>query len=70
MAVSAISVLTQGGYVVYQNLFSYLLTHTGLLSVEQGVPVYALQSYQTAALILPLGVAIAYFLSSRLRETH
>lgn len=70
MAVSAISVLTQGGYVVYQNLFSYLLTHVGVVSVEQGVPVYSLQSYQTAALILPLGVAIAYFLSSRLHETH
>lgn len=70
MAVSAISVLTQGGYVVYQNLFSYMLTHVGVVSVEHGVPVYSLQSYQTAALILPLGVAIAYFLSSRLQETH
>ncbi len=70
MAVSAISVLTQGGYVVYQNLFSYTLTHVGVVSVEHGVPVYSLQSYQTAALILPLGVAIAYFLSSRLQETH
>lgn len=70
MALSAISVLTQGGYVVYQNIYSYLLTHVGVVSVEQGIPVYSLQSYQTAALILPLGVAMAYFLSSRLQEKH
>jgi MFS family permease len=70
MAVSAISVLTQGGYVIYQNIFSFILTHTGEYSVVQGAPVYTLHSYQIAAIILPLGVALAYLLSSRLRETH
>lgn len=70
MAVSVISVLTQGGYVIYQNLFSYLLTHGGETKMLSGVPVYALSSYQYAAVILPLGLAIAYFLASKLIETH
>jgi MFS family permease len=70
MAVSAISVLTQGGYVVYQNLYSLILTYFGESTMVQGAPVYSLASYQLAAIILPLGVALAYFLSSRLRDIH
>jgi MFS family permease len=70
MAVSVISVLTQGGYVIYQNFFSYLLTHAGETKILSGVPVYALSSYQHAAVILPIGLAIAYFLASKLIETH
>lgn len=70
MAVSVISVLTQGGYVVYQNLFSYLLTHMGTTKMVQGVPVYSLNSYQSAAVILPIGLAIAYYLANKLIETH
>lgn len=70
MAVSAISVLTQGGYVIYQNIFSYLLTHFGQVSYKNGVPIYNLQSFQFAAIILPLGLAIAYFMTVKLKETH
>ncbi len=70
MAVSAISVLTQGGYVVYQNIFSYILTHVQQPMMQHGVPVYSLQSYQFAALILPLGLALAYFLVLNLKEQH
>jgi MFS family permease len=70
MAVSAISVLTQGGYVVYQNIYSFILTHFSPATVAQGTPVYSLASYQMAAIILPLGVALAYFLSARLRDIH
>jgi len=69
MAVSAISVLTQGGYVVYQNIFSYILTHSGSYSIVNGTPVYSLHNYQIAAITLPIGTAVAYFLASRLRET-
>ena len=70
MAVSAISVLTQGGYVCYQNIFSLILTHLGPMQVQNGVPVYTLASYQKAACILPLGLAAAYFFVARLKETH
>jgi len=70
MAVSAISVLTQGGYVVYQNIYSFILTHFSPATLAQGTPVYPLASYQMAAIILPLGVALAYFLSARLRDIH
>ena len=67
MAVSVISVLTQGGYVIYQNLFSYILTHVERPVYEDGVAQYTLHSYQMAAIILPLGLAIAYFL---VRQMH
>jgi MFS family permease len=70
MAVSAISVLTQGGYVCYQNIFSFMLTHFGSMHIEAGVPIYTLMSYQKAACILPLGLAAAYFFVTRLKETH
>jgi MFS family permease len=66
MAVSAISVLTQGGYVVYQNLYSFLLTH---FSTQAGGE-YGLRSFQSAAIILPLGVALAYALIGRLQDVH
>jgi MFS family permease len=70
MAVSAISVLTQGGYVIYQNIFTFILTHVQQPLIQHGVPVYSLQSYQFAALILPLGLALAYFLVLKLKEEH
>jgi MFS family permease len=66
MAVSAISVLTQGGYVVYQNLYSFLLTH---FSEHAGLE-YGLRSFQSAAIILPLGVGLAYALIGRLQDVH
>jgi MFS family permease len=70
MAVSAISVLTQGGYVIYQNIFSYILTHCGQVNFKAGIPTYGLESYQIAAIILPLGLALAYFMALKLKETH
>ena len=36
----------------------------------QGVPVYALQAYQTAAIILPLGLCLALSMLWGLKETH
>ena len=70
MAVSAISVLTQGGYVIYQNIFSFILTYVEQPNLHNGAPVYSLQSYQFAALILPLGLALAYYLTVKLKENH
>lgn len=69
-AVSLISILTQGGYIVYQNIFSTLLAHSGNMNMVNNVPVYALQAYQNAALLFPLGLSLALFLIFKLRETH
>ena len=69
-AVSVISILTQGGYLVYQNLFSTLLTKQGGMHIINGIPVYNLAAYQYAAVILPLGLLIAYFMLFGLRETR
>lgn len=70
MAVSAISVMTQGGYVVYQNLYSFLLTHFAAAGAQVPGVEIGLRSYQSAAIILPLGVAIAYLLLGRLKDVH
>ncbi|MGQ3892763.1 MFS transporter [Legionella sp. CNM-4043-24] len=68
-AVSVISILTQGGYIVYQNLFSRMLVSHGDVTIMDGVPVYSLADYQFAGLILPLGLIIALLASLGLKET-
>jgi MFS family permease len=70
MAVSIISILTQGGYIVYQNLFSTLLLSHGDMQMVNGLPVYSLADYQTAAMILPLGLSLALFIIFKLKETY
>lgn len=69
-AVSVISILTQGGYLIYQNLFSTLLTNHGGMHLIHDVPVYPLDAYQQAAVILPMGLLIAFLLLFGLKETH
>jgi MFS family permease len=69
-AVSVISILTQGGYLVYQNVFSKLLIHHGGMQLVDGVPVYFLEAYQYAALILPIGLFIAFLMILGLKETY
>ena len=69
-AVSVISLLTQGGYIVYQNLYSYLLTNHSTVHLINGTPAYQLQSYQYAAIILPIGLLIAFLMLFGLKETH
>jgi MFS family permease len=69
-AVSLISILTQGGYIVYQNVFSSLLAHSGEMHIVNNVPVYSLQAYQNAAVLFPLGLCLALFFIFRLKETH
>ena len=68
-AVSVVSLLTQGGYIVYQNLFSWLLIHHGGMQMIAGVPVYSLGDYASAALILPIGLIIAFLILFGLKET-
>lgn len=70
MAVSMVSILTQGGYIVYQNLFSSLLLWYGEMRMVDGMPVYSFSGYQTAAMIFPLGLCLALFVLFKLKETH
>jgi MFS family permease len=70
MAVSTVSISTQGGYVLYQNLFSAFLSHHGGMHLVDGLPVYSLADYQSAAIILPLGLIIALLTMVGLKETH
>jgi hypothetical protein len=69
-AVSVISILTQGGYLIYQNVFSSLLIYHGGMHLVDGVPVYHLAAYQYAAAILPIGLLIAFLMLLGLKETH
>lgn len=69
-AVSVISIITQGGYLIYQNLFSTLLTNHGGMHLINGLPVYHLEAYQHAAIILPIGLLIAFIMLLGLKETH
>lgn len=69
-AVSVISILTQGGFLIYQNLFSGLLTSYGGMHLINGVPVYPLEAYQHAAVILPVGLFIAFLMLLGLKETR
>lgn len=64
-AVSIVSICTQGGYVVFQNLFSHLLL---LHSTHDGR--YQLSDYQTAAVMLPLGLIFAFIMLIKLKETY
>lgn len=68
-AMSVISILTQGGYIVYQNLFGILLIDHGQMHMVNGVPVYSLGDYQYAAIILPIGLIIALLSLTGLKET-
>ncbi|MDP1604105.1 MAG: MFS transporter [Legionella sp.] len=69
-AVSVVSILVQGGYIIYQNIFSILLTKHGEMQMLHGTPVYSLGDYQYAALILPLGLILAFLTLMGLKETH
>ncbi|MFA5960768.1 MAG: MFS transporter [Tatlockia sp.] len=69
-AVSVVSILTQGGYVLYQNLFSVLLMKHGQMQMVNGIPVYSLADYQYAAVIFPLGLIVALLVLFKLKETH
>lgn len=70
MAVSLVSILTQGGYIVYQNIFGRLLLWHGEMKMVNGVPVYSLGDYQLATIVLPLGFILALLLLFMVKETH
>ena len=69
-AVSLVSICTQAGYVVFQNIFSHILLWHGQNHTQVPGAAYALADYQVAAIMLPIGLVIAWFLLLRLRETY
>ena len=69
-ALSVISILTQSGYFVYQNIFSSILTRSGTMTLVNKIPVYSLDAYQSAGIILPTGLFIAFLMLFGLKETY
>ncbi|WP_133131024.1 MFS transporter [Legionella yabuuchiae] len=69
-ALSLISILAQGGYIVYQNVFSRILMWHGEMQMVNGAPVYSFGDYQTAALLIPFGLILAFVALFKLKETH
>lgn len=70
MAVSVVSILTQGGYILYQSLYTKLLSFHGGMHMVDGAPVYSLADYQFAAIILPLGLCLAWMALMKSKETY
>ena len=66
-AISVVSILTQGGYLVYQNLFSWLLVNYGEMQIRDNLPTYSLNAYNHASIILPLGLIAAYIVLLKLK---
>jgi len=69
-AVSIVSILTQTGYIVYQNIFSALLLRHGEMHMVNNIPTYSLHDYQFATLMLPIGLILAILTLFGLKETH
>jgi MFS family permease len=69
-ALSIVSILTQSGYIVYQNIFAWILAQQQGMQVVSDLPVYNLQAYTHAAIIIPLGFIIAFFALFKIQETY
>ncbi len=69
-SISLVSMLLQGGYIVYQNIFSVVLLNHGGMHMINGAPVYSLAAYQAATMILPISFLVAFLILMGLKETH
>lgn len=71
-AVSLVSICTQSGYVIFQNMFSHLLMWQHPTDAQNAFEHihYQLADYQFASMMLPLGLCIAVILLIKLRETY
>lgn len=67
-SVSIISLFTQGGYIIYQNLFSILLVSYEPAHIIDGTPIYSLGAYQYATLIIPLAFVFALLCVQGIKE--
>lgn len=68
-AISIISIITQGGYIIYQNMFGYLLARSSQASPLTQTANYSLSDFQTASIIIPVGLLIALSVLFLLKET-
>lgn len=68
MAVSVVSIMTQGGPVLYQNIFGHWLEAHWDGRIVDGVPVYSWLDYQHALWIIPIGFIIAFICALLLKE--
>lgn len=66
-SVSVVSVCTQGGFVLYQNLFSYFLNFS---SAHFNGVLHGVAAYQRSLMLLPVSFAIALLAVLRLKETY
>lgn len=69
-SVSVVSILTMGGYVFYQNIFSALLKSQWGGAMLNQVPLYTKANYQYALAIIPLGFIIALIALLFIVETY
>ncbi len=69
-AVSVVSVLTQGGFILYQNLFSYLLEHEeAVVYTTSHLAIHSTTAYRHALMLIPYGFILAFLAVFLLRET-
>lgn len=67
-SLSLVSVILQGGYIVYQNIYSAVLMQDKATQMINGAPVYSLDAFQQATLILPISFLIAFLSIYGLKE--
>lgn len=67
-AVSVISIMTQGGPLLYQNIFGHWLQSGWDGKIVDGVPIYSGMDYQHALWIIPIGFIIAFIAVILLKE--
>ncbi|WP_338521478.1 MFS transporter [Candidatus Legionella polyplacis] len=70
MSVSVVSTITQGSYVVYQNIFSFLLMYCQKIRCLKSTFFYSIEDYRYAILIIPFGMIIAFFILFGLKEIN
>ncbi len=68
-SISLVSIVLQGGYIVYQNIYSFVLMQDTAVRMVDGAPSYSLAAYQLATLILPISFLIAGLLVLGLKES-
>ncbi len=69
-SISLVSIILQGGYIVYQNIYGFVLMQDSAVKIINGAPSYSLAAYQLATLILPISFFIAFLVLFGLKEPH
>lgn len=69
-AVSVVSIMTQGGPFLYQNVFGQWLQEAWDGKVIENVPIYSVANYQHALSIILIGFVVAFIAAMFLVETR